>query len=141
MRRSVGGAEAGFGLTGHGGDPFWPEHRRELAKHTWQVPGRHHRYALHDDLALGDPGAMDSHDRHHHQARVGQDPSGLVGLERHRPQGGVRGSSTTSTVRPLGVSWLPSRSPQQAVAGDHVLEPLAVQAHGRDPGPGSREEP
>ena len=28
-------AEADSGLTGHGGDPFGPEHRRELAKHAW----------------------------------------------------------------------------------------------------------
>jgi hypothetical protein len=29
---------------------------------------------------------MDSHDRHHRHTRVGQNPGGLIGLERHRPQ-------------------------------------------------------
>ena len=71
---SGGSAETDSGLVGHGGDPFGREHRRELAKHAWQAPGRHHRYALHDDLAPGDPGAVDGYDRHHHHhAWVGQD--------------------------------------------------------------------
>jgi len=36
---------------------------------TWLLP----LVGPHDDLAPGDPGAIDNHDRHHHHARVGQD--------------------------------------------------------------------
>jgi hypothetical protein len=60
------------GLIGQAGDPLGPQHRRELAKHAWQAPGRHHRHTIHDDLAPGDLGAMDCHDRHHHHVGVGQ---------------------------------------------------------------------
>ena len=90
-RLSGGSAEADSGLTCNRGDPLGSQHRRELAKHTWQPPGRHHRYALHDDPAPGDPGAVDGYDRHHHHAWVGQDLGGPVGLERHRPHVGARG--------------------------------------------------
>ena len=88
---SSGSAEANSGLTGNRGDPFGPQYRRELAKHAWQTPGRHHRYAVHDDLAPGDLGAVDGHDRHHCHAWVGQDLGGLVSLERHRSQCGGEG--------------------------------------------------
>jgi hypothetical protein len=42
-----------------------------------------------------------------------------------------------------GVQLLPSsvEVAQQPVAGGHVLEPLALQAHGRDPGRGRGQEP
>jgi hypothetical protein len=55
------------------------------------APGRHHRHPLHDNLAPGDLGAVDGHNRHHHHhhhAGVGQDLGGLVGLEAHRSQDG-----------------------------------------------------
>jgi hypothetical protein len=83
--------EADPGLVGQVGDPLGPEHRRELAKHAWQTPGRHHRDTLPDDLAPGDLGTVHGHDRHHGHARVGQDHGGLVGLERHRLQGWGQG--------------------------------------------------
>jgi hypothetical protein len=42
---------------------------------------------IHDDLAPGDRDAVDGHDRQHGHAWIGQDLSGLIGLERHRLQG------------------------------------------------------
>ena len=86
-----GGPEAGPSLVGHGGDPFGSQHPREGAKHAGEPPGRHDGHALGDDLAPGDLGAVDGHDRHHRHARVGQDPGGLVGFEVHRLQGGGQG--------------------------------------------------
>jgi hypothetical protein len=50
------------GVVGQAGDPLGPKHRRELAKHAWQTPGRHDRHPAHDDLAPEDQGALDSHD-------------------------------------------------------------------------------
>jgi hypothetical protein len=88
--------EADSGLVGHGGDPLGPQHRRELTQHAWQPPGRHDRHPVHHDLAPGDLGAMDSHDRHHRHARVGQDLGGLVGLEPHGAQGGSEGVAPAS---------------------------------------------
>jgi hypothetical protein len=43
--------EADPGLVGQDGDPLGPQHRRELAEHAWQAPGRHHRHTLDDNLA------------------------------------------------------------------------------------------
>jgi hypothetical protein len=63
--RLGGGVEADPGLAGQPGDPLWPQHCRELAKHAWQAPGRHHRHTLHDDLSPGHLGAVDGHDRDH----------------------------------------------------------------------------
>jgi hypothetical protein len=99
-RLSSGSAEADSGLVRHGGDLLGPQGRRELAKHAWQAPGRHDRHTLHDHPAPWDAGAMDGHDRHHHHARVGQDLGGLVGLERHRPQG--RGEGVAAMPEPPG---------------------------------------
>ena len=82
--------EADSGPVGHGGDPFGPEHHRELAKHAWQTPGRYDRHPVDDDLAPGDLGAVDGHDRHYH-LRVGQDLGSSIGLEVHGTQGGARG--------------------------------------------------
>jgi hypothetical protein len=48
---SSGGVEADPGLISKTGDPLGPQHRRELAKHAWQTPGRNHWNTLHDDLA------------------------------------------------------------------------------------------
>jgi single-strand DNA-binding protein len=42
--------EADPRLVGQAGDPLWPQHRRELAKHAWQAPGWHDRHTVHDDL-------------------------------------------------------------------------------------------
>jgi hypothetical protein len=78
--------EANPGLVSQVGDPLGPQHRRKSAKLAWQAPGGHHGHALNDDLAPGDLGAVDGHDRYHGYARVGQDLGGLVGLERHRAQ-------------------------------------------------------
>ena len=39
-----GGGEADPGPDGQVGDPFGPEHRRELAEHAWQAPGGHDRH-------------------------------------------------------------------------------------------------
>jgi hypothetical protein len=83
--RLGGGVEADPGLGGQGGDPFGPQHRREGAEHARQAPGRYHWDTLHDHLAPGNLGAVDGHDRHHRQARVGQDLGGLVGFEVRRP--------------------------------------------------------
>jgi hypothetical protein len=85
---SSGSAEADSGLVSNGGDPLRPQHRWKSTKHAGQAPGRHHRHALTDDLAPGNLGAVDGHDRQHHHAWVGQRLGGLVGLQRHRPQGG-----------------------------------------------------
>ena len=82
--------EAHPGLVGQGGDSLGPQHRRELAKHARQTPGRHDRYTVHEDLAPGDLGAVDGHDRHH-DLGVGQDLGGSIGLERHRTERGPRG--------------------------------------------------
>jgi hypothetical protein len=49
--------------------------------------GRARPAPVDDDLAPGDLGAVDGHERHHHLG-VGQDPGGSVGLEGHRAQGG-----------------------------------------------------
>jgi hypothetical protein len=76
------------GVVGQAGDPLGPKHRRELAKHAWQTPGRHDRHPAHDDLAPGDQGALDSHDWDDGRAWVRQDLGGLVGLKRHRAQCG-----------------------------------------------------
>ena len=73
--------EADPRLVGQSGDPLGPQHRWEGTKHAWQPPGRHHRDTLHNDPAPGDLGAVDSHDRHHRQTRVGQDHGGLVDLK------------------------------------------------------------
>jgi hypothetical protein len=69
------------GLVGQGGDPLGRQHHRELAKHAWQTPGRHHRHTAHDHLAPWHLGTVDGHDRHHRHARVGQDLGRLVGLK------------------------------------------------------------
>jgi hypothetical protein len=45
--------ETNPGLVGQSGDPLGPRHRRELAKHARQTPGRHDRYSVHEDLAQG----------------------------------------------------------------------------------------
>jgi hypothetical protein len=84
-RRLGGGVEADPGLVGQVGDSLGPQHRREGAKHAWQAPGRHDRHPVRDDLAPGDLGAVDGHDRHHRHAWVGQDLGGLVGLETTPP--------------------------------------------------------
>ena len=83
--------EANPGLIGQVDDSLGPEYRRELAKHAWQAPGWHDRHPVHDHLAPWNLGAMDGHDRHYHHARVGQDSSSLVGLERNRLQGSGEG--------------------------------------------------
>jgi hypothetical protein len=75
---------------GQGGDPFGPQDHREGAKHAGEPPGRHDGYALGDDLAPGDLGAVDGHDRHH-DLGVGEDLGGSVGLKGHRPQDGGEG--------------------------------------------------
>jgi hypothetical protein len=56
------------------------------------------------DLAPGDPGAIDSHDRHHHHARVGQDRRpGQPGTTSRAEWG--RGGSGHATAAPDGSSW------------------------------------
>jgi len=90
-RGSSGGVEADPGLVGQDGDPLGSQHRRELAQHAWQLPGRHNRHTPDDHLAPGDLGAMDSHDRHHHHVGVSHNQGGLIRLERHRAQGGGEG--------------------------------------------------
>ena len=92
--------EADPRLVGQSGDPLGPKHRWKATKHTWQPPGCHHRHPVPDHLAPGNLGAVDGHDRHHHHARVGQDPGGLVSLERHRPQG--RGEGVAAVPEPPG---------------------------------------
>jgi hypothetical protein len=67
-----------------------PQHRRELAQHAWQTPSRHHRHAVHDDLAPRDLDTVDGHDRHHHLG-VGEDLGGPVGLEPRGAQGRSEG--------------------------------------------------
>jgi hypothetical protein len=78
--RSSGGVEADPSLIGQVGHPLGSQHRWEGAKHAWQAPGGHHRHALDDDLAPGNLGTVDGHNRQHYHARVGQDLRGLVGL-------------------------------------------------------------
>jgi hypothetical protein len=63
--------EADPGLVGQAGDPLGPYYRRELTQHAWQASGRQDRHAVGNDLAPGDPGAVDGHDRHHHYVWVG----------------------------------------------------------------------
>ena len=50
-------------------------------------------------------------------------------------------SSTTSTVRRVQLLMAAVEVAQEPVAGGHVLEPLALQAHGGDPGRGGGQEP
>jgi hypothetical protein len=69
---SSGGVEADPGLVGQDGDPLGSQHRRELAEHAWQAPGRHHRHTLDDNLAPGHLGTMDGHNRHHHHVGAGR---------------------------------------------------------------------
>ena len=87
-----GGVEANPGPVSQVGDPFGPEHHREGAKHAWEAPGWHDRVPVDDDLAPGDLGAVDGHDRHHH-LRVGQNLGGAVSLEGHGAKGGGEGIS------------------------------------------------
>ena len=104
-RLSSGTVEADSGLLGQVGDPFGPEHRRELAKHAWQAPGRHHRHPVGDHLGPGDLGAMDRHDRHHHRdARVGQDPAAWSASNDTARRMRARGSGHV-TAAPDGSSW------------------------------------
>jgi hypothetical protein len=60
---SSGGVEADPGLVGQAGHPLGPQHRRELAQHAWQPPGRHDRHPVGDHLAPGDLGIMDGQAR------------------------------------------------------------------------------
>jgi hypothetical protein len=83
--------EADPGLAGQDGDPLGSQHCRELAKHAWQAPGRHHRHTLHDDLAPGHLGAMDGHDRDHRYARVGQDLGAWSASQDTAPRAGASG--------------------------------------------------
>jgi hypothetical protein len=57
---------------------------------------------LSDDLAPGDLGAVDGHDRHHRHARVGQDYGGLVGLERD----GLQGRGEAVAAMPQSPGWV-----------------------------------
>jgi hypothetical protein len=59
-------------------------------------------------LPQGTWGAMDGHDRQHHHAWVGQHLGGLVGLDRHRTQGGGEGAAA--------VPELPGRVKLEATA-------------------------
>ena len=71
--------EANPGLIGQVDDSLGPEYRRELAKHAWQAPGRN--------------------DRHHHLG-ISQNLGGLVGLKRHRSEGG--GERVAAMPQPSG---------------------------------------
>jgi hypothetical protein len=86
--------EADPGLIGQGGHLLGPQHRRELAKHGRQTPGRHDRHALCNYVAPGDLGTVNGHDRHHHHHHhvgIGQDLGSLIRLGRHRMQCGGEG--------------------------------------------------
>jgi hypothetical protein len=82
-----GGVEASPGPVGQLGDPFGPEHRRELAKHAWQAPGGHDRHPSTTTLPQG-TWAPWTATNGITTLGVGQDPGGSVGLEGHRAQGG-----------------------------------------------------
>ena len=83
---------------------------------TWPLP----LVRPYDDLAPGDPGAIDNHDRHHHHARVGR-TGGLVSPERHRAQSAGwaepqlpvgRGGRQPAEATPIrGASRLPKTPP------------------------------
>ena len=75
------GLETDPSLVGQVGDPLRLQHCREQAKHTWQTLRRHHRHTIQEHLAPGHLGAMNGHDRPHHDVGVGQDLGGSVGLE------------------------------------------------------------
>jgi hypothetical protein len=82
-----GGVETSPGPVGQLGDPFGPEHRRELAKHAWQAPGGHDRHPSTTTLPQG-TWAPWTATNGITTLGVGQDPGGSVGLEGHRAQGG-----------------------------------------------------
>ena len=90
--------EAAPGLVGQVGDPLGPQHRRELAKHAWETLRRYHRHTIHEHLAPGHLGAVNGHDRPHHDVGVGQDLGGSVGLEVDGPHG--RGEGVAAMPQP-----------------------------------------
>ena len=126
--------EADPGLVGQAGDPLGPEHCRQAAQHAWQAPGRHHWHALSDDLAPGDLGAVDGHDRHHH-LRVGQDLGGLVGLERQCLQG--RGQWVAAMSQPP--RWVELQSAAILLGIDHE-HPTGADDHVVEIGPATRDD-
>jgi hypothetical protein len=99
-RPSSGGVKADPGLVGQFSDPFGPKHRWKGTKHAWQAPGRYHWDTTRHDLAPGNLGTVDGHDRPDRQAWVGQDHGGLVSLERHHLQG--RGERIAAMAQPPG---------------------------------------
>ena len=83
---------------GSGLGPDWPRRRPVRApappgghQHAGQAPGRQDPHAADHDLAAGDLGAVNRHDRQNHHPWIGQHLGGLVGLERHRSQWGGKG--------------------------------------------------
>jgi hypothetical protein len=95
-QRPSGGVETDPGLVGQTSDLVGPS----TAGSSRSMPGRRRADTTgtppNDDFASGDLGAMDRHDRHHDHALVGQDLGGLVGLERHHPQGQGQGVAPAS---------------------------------------------
>jgi hypothetical protein len=134
-----GGVEADPGLVGQIGDPLGPQHRWEGAKHAWQAPGRHDRDTVHHDLAPGDLGTVDGHDRHHRQPRVGQDLGGLVGLDtawsrsRTAHRGRWLGDQywLASLGRPGRAGWPTRAAPAGRAAGQCVAPPPHPSARRR----------
>ena len=119
-----------LGLVGQVGDPFGPEHRRELAKHAWQAPGRHHRHPSVTTLPQGTraPWTATTSTRHHTRVRQ-DDLGGLVGPRTTPHTGWGRGGSGHATAAPKGragggrsTAWSRSRTPHRA---DHPVVRLA----------------
>jgi len=90
-------------------------------------------HPLHDHLAPWDLGAVDGHDRHHHNVGGGQDLGGLVGLERHRVQ--CRGQWVAAVpqpprrVEPDATSILLGVDHEHPAGADGQMDaPMAVKA-------------
>jgi hypothetical protein len=110
--------EADPGLVGQGGNPPGRQHRWEGPEHAWQPPGRHHRHTVHDDLAPGDLGAMDSHNwHHHHHVGVGQDLAAWSASQSTaRRVGDGRIAAMPQPPRPIELQPAPTVSSKHGVA-------------------------
>ena len=107
------------GLVGQVGDALGPEHRRELAKHAGQPPGRHHRDTVHEPCPRG-PGRRER-PRSGPPPRRGRPGPGRPGPPRsppHRARG--QADSGHATAAPSGQAggrpdsaWSRSRTPHR----------------------------
>jgi hypothetical protein len=77
---------------------------------------------------------VDGNDRHHGHSRAGQDPGGLIGLERHRLQGG--GEWVAAMPEPPG--WVELQAAAILLGVDHE-HPTGADHQVIDIGPATRD--